>query len=291
MEKILLIGSTGFLGKKLRSLLASRYEIIGTGYSRAQENNATITLDITNPENVKEVIEKINPGIVILAAALADMDRCETDKDLAIKINVTGVKNVVNCCLNRVLVHYSSDAVFDGIRGNYHEDDTPNPVNFYGETKLRGEQMVKTLPNYLILRTCFIYSDQPNSPKFIPWLIRNLSQGKKANVATDLVTRPTLIDDLAKATLLLLQKKCRGTYHVAGASALSCYQMAIYIVKRWGFDQSLVRPVKRAELPWKAPRGEHATLNIDKLRAEGITMSTFEQGIEKIWPALQNQSS
>ncbi len=293
MEKILLIGASGFLGRKLLPLLSSQYEVVGTAHTRihTEENQASIPLDITNPENVRHFMEEINPSIVILAAALADMDKCETDKELAVKLNVTGVENVANCCRNRVLVYYSSDAVFDGVKGNYHENDAPNPVNFYGETKLRGEQAVKNLPNYLILRTSFIYSDQPHSPKFIPWLIRNLAEGKSVNVASDLTTCPTFIDDLAQATLMLLRKNCRGVYHVTGASALSCYDMALYIAQKWGFNKTLIRPVKRIELLWKAPRAEFATLNISKLKREGIMMSSFEQGMEKIWIALQNQSS
>lgn len=284
-EKLLIIGASGFLGRKLLPLLSSAYEIVGTANNRfhAEENQGQILLDITNPEQVREVIEQVNPSLVILAAALADMDTCETDKDLAVKLNVTGVGNVARCCQNRLLVYYSSDAIFDGIRGNYGEEDLPNPVNFYGETKLRSEQIVKTLPGYLILRTSFIYSDQPESPKFIPWLIRNLAQGKPVQVVQDLTTCPTFIDDLAQATRALLQKKCHGVYHVAGASMLSCYDMALYIAQKWGFDTTLIRPVKRSELPWKAARAEQATLNIDKLKAAGISMSTFEQGMQQLW--------
>lgn len=289
-DKVLIVGASGFLGNKLLTLFHTEFEVFGTYYSHNKEQinekshlKENISLDITDPEQVKDVIEKINPKIVILAAALADMDRCETDHDLAVRINIMGVENVVRNCQNRLLVYYSSDAIFDGIRGNYSEDDLPNPVNFYGETKLRSEQIVKTLPGYLILRTSFIYSDQPESPKFIPWLIRNLAQVKPVKVAQDLTTCPTFIDDLAYATLALLQKKCHGVYHVAGASALSCYDMALYIAQKWGFDTALIHPVKRTELPWKAARAEQATLNLDKLKAAGIIMSTFEKGMEKLW--------
>lgn len=289
MEKLLLIGASGFLGRKLLPSLSSQYEVVGTAYSRihSEENQASMTLDITNPKQVRDVIEQVNPSIIILAAALADMDRCETERGLAVKINVTGVENVVHCCQNRVLVYYSSDAVFDGVRGDYREDDATNPINFYGETKLRGEQAVRSLPNHLILRICLMYSDQPDSPKFIPWLIRNLAQGKKVNVAHDFTINPTFIDEVASTTLSLLQKKCRGVYHVAGASAWSCYDIALYLARKWGFDTSLIHPVSRRELPWKAARAEKGTLNIDKLTAEGIAMSTFEEGMQKLWERMK----
>ena len=280
--KVLVIGASGFLGRRLLDLFFPEFEVFGTSYSKLQDQY--IPLDITNPEQVQEVIRKVNPQIIILPAALTDLDRCETDRNLAVNINVTGVENVVRWCQNRVLVYYSTDAVFDGVQGNYREEDQPHPVNFYGETKLRAENIVNRLPEYLILRTCMLYS-QGDGPKFINWLIRNLSQGKGVNVATDLTTTPTFIDDVVKATLALLQKKCGGVYHVAGESALSCYDMATHIAKKWGFDQSLIHPVKRAELPWKAARAEQATLDISKLRKEGINMLTFEQGMQKLWEA------
>ena len=290
-DKVLIIGASGFLGRKLMPLFSSfssKYEVIGTSNSSIQEG--TLTVDITNPQQVQTAIEKVNPNIIILTAALANMDRCETERDLAARINVTGVENVVRYCQNRLLVFYSTDAVFDGLKGNYRENDPVNPMNFYAQTKLQGENLVKTLPDYLLLRTCMQYTDQKESPKFIPWLIRNLSQGKTVNVATDHIITITFIDDLAKATLQLIQKKCRGIYHVAGGSALSCYDMAIYIAQKWGFDKSLIHPVTRAQLPWKAARAEKATLNISKLRKEGISMLTFEQGMEKLWESSRGRN-
>ncbi len=290
MEKILLIGASGFLGQKLKKVLSTSFEVVGTSYSQydsPQYDTQTVFLDITNTQNIKEVMEKVNPKIVIVTAVFANMDRCETEKNAAIETNVIGLKNVVDHCQNRLLVYYSSDAIFNGVHGNYHENDSPDPVNFYGETKLRGELIVKTLPRYLILRTTLLYSDQLDSPKFIPWLIRNLSEHQKVKVAVDLTTNPTLIDDLANATLSLIHLKRRGIYHVAGASALSCYEMALYIARKWGFDSSLISPVPRKDLPWKAARAENATLCIDKLKEEGIKMSTFEEGMEKINEAVQ----
>lgn len=283
MEKILIIGASGFLGRELIPILSTDFHVIGTSYS--QVSDQTISLDITNPKQVEAIIEKIDPSIIVITAALTDMDHCETDRDLAMKINVTGVESIMRWCSPRVVVYYSSDAIFDGVKGNYHEEDQPSPLNFYGETKLKAENLVKKNPRHLILRTSMLYTDQSESPKFINYLIRNLSQGKAVNVAMDYTTCPTFISDVAKATLTLLQKKCRGVYHVAGASALSCHKMALDIISKWGFDPLLVHPVKRAELLLKAPRAENTTLNISKLKGEGINMSTFEQGIERVWEA------
>ena len=285
-QKVLIIGASGFLGRKLMSLfssLSSEYEVIGTHNSTPQQNSNTISLDITNPQQVQTIIDKIEPHIIILAAALANMDLCETDHERAIQINVKSVRNVVHHCQNRLLIFYSTDAIFDGKTGNYRENDSTNPINFYAQTKLQAENIINTIPHYLILRTCMQYTEQKDNPKFISWLIRNLSQGNPVNVATDHIVTITLIDDLAQATFQLLKKSCRGIYHVAGAQALSCYDMAQIVAEKWNFDKSLIRPVQRKDLPWKAARAQYATLCIDKLRGEGITMSTFEEGLDKVW--------
>ncbi len=291
-DPVLIIGASGFLGRTLLRSYPPGGEVWGTWHSRSKRplprlhsSPRDIFLDITNPEQVEEVIGRINPGIILLSAALADIDRCETDRHLALNTNVRGAENVVRCCRNRLLVYYSTNAVFDGFREDCREEDQPRPINFYGETKWKAEAIIQNLPQHLILRTAMLYTDDWDGPKFINWLIRNLSQGTAVKAATDFIMNPTFIHDLATATFALLQKKCRGLYHVAGGSTLSCYEMALQIVPKWGFDPSLVQPVTRAELPWRAPRPEKASLNIEKLKNEGINMLTFEQGLEKVWEA------
>lgn len=291
-DTVLIIGASGFLGSELFLLFSSsaEFEVVGTSYSQSKSYTLnesqmaqTISLDITDAKQVKEVIEKINPGIVIIAAALANMDICETERELAVKINVQGVENVVRCCQNRKVVYYSTDAIFDGVRGDYREDAQPHPVNFYGETKLQAEKIIKTLPDHLILRICMMYGDHRDGPKFINWLIRNLSEKKVVNVATDFTTRPTFVGDIAKATRELLKKKRTGVYHVTSPSILSCYAMAQTIAKIWKFEPLLIHPVRRKDLPWKARRAENATLNIDKFMKEDITLLAFEEGMHKIY--------
>jgi len=284
-RKILIIGASGFLGNKLIEVFSKEFEVLGTYNSKKKEK--LIQLDISNEAQVKETIEKINPDIIMLTAAETNVDLCETNVQHAEKVNIKGVENVTKCCGNIKLVYYSTDSVFDGEKGNYVETDVPNTVNFYGKTKLMAEEAVKKLNNFLILRTCMLYSDQSESPKFINWLIRNLNENKKVNVVIDLFATPTLIDDLATASLELIRKDRTGIYHVAGATALSCYDMATTVAEVFGFDKSLINPVKDIELKRAAKRPKFSTLNISKLEQEGILMSTFEQSIRKIRESLK----
>ncbi len=127
-----------------------------------------------------------------------------------------------------------------------------------------------------------LYGDQLDSPKFINWLIKNLSENKEVRVATDLYGTPTLTDDLANATLELIRKNKKGIYHVAGSSALSCYDMALQVAEVFNLDKKLILPVKNENLKRKAPRPKYGTLNISKLESEGIKMSTLPEGLLRI---------
>lgn len=282
---MLIIGASGFLGNKLKETFSKEFQVYGTYYSNPIKD--LIQLDIRDEVKVKELIERINPDIILLTAAITNVDLCEKDKNLAEAVNHKGVLTVVKYCENRKLVYYSTDSVFDGEKGDYKEEDIPNPLNHYAKTKLLGEEAVKTIKNHLILRTCMLYSDQVESPKFINWLIRSLSERKKINVATDLAATPTLIDDLAQATLALVKSDKGGIYHASGATALSCYEMAMEIVNVFKYNKLLISPCKDEDLKREAKRPKISSLNISKLEKEGILMSDFEQGMRKIKESLK----
>ncbi|MBI5065250.1 sugar nucleotide-binding protein [Candidatus Woesearchaeota archaeon] len=279
-KKVLIVGANGFLGNKLVKVFSKEFAVEGTYHCQSKEN--LIQLDITNSEQTRELIKKLNPELILLTAAETNVDLCEKNPEYAKKFHVSGIKNVVDNCNDRKLVYYSTDSVFDGEKGDYVETDTPNPINVYAKTKLEGEKHVKSLEDHLVLRTCMLYSDQPDSPKFINWLIKNLSENKEVKVATDLHGTPTLIDDLANATLELIKEEKKGTYHVAGSSALSCYDMALRVADVFNFDKNLILPVKNKDLKRAAPRPEYGTLDISKLASEGIKMSTLLEGLLKI---------
>jgi dTDP-4-dehydrorhamnose reductase len=284
-KKILLIGANGFLGNKLFEILSKEFEVVGTYHCRPK--GKLMQLDIVNESQVKEFIETINPEIVIVTTAQTNVDLCETDKKSAEELHVKGMENVAKYCTNRKLVYYSTDSVFDGEKGNYVETDLPNPLNFYSKTKLMGEKIVEKVPDHLILRTCMLYSDQVESPKYINWVIKNLWEKKRVNAITDLFATPTLIDDLAMATLELIKRDQKGTYHTAGASALNCHEMALKIAEIFGFDKSLINPIREIDLKRAAKRPKNGVLNISKLEKEGIIMSTFEQGVRKVKESLK----
>jgi dTDP-4-dehydrorhamnose reductase len=283
MRKILIIGCNGFLGRKLMEILPKKFDVVGTDVFFNNEEKGLIYLDITNKEEVRKVINNLDPDIVILTSAYTNVDLCETDRERAKEINVLGVRNVVGCCKNRKLLFYSTDSTFgEDKKIPYKEEDEQNPLNYYGQTKLEGEKIVKTLKDYLICRTCMLYSENIEQPKFVNYAIKNLSEGNSINAINNLVATPTSTHDLSRATLELLEKNTEGIYHVAGASFLTPYEMALTIADVFNFDKSLITPITMESLNRPARRSKNAMLDTTKLNSEGIRMSTFQEGIRKI---------
>ena len=278
-KKILIIGGRSLLGRALAAVFTSNPNTEVTFTYCKKPLDRAIFLDITNANQCQRAIGELDPNCVILVAARTDVDYCELNQTDAFQTNVQGVHNVVKACLGRKLVYFSTDSIFDGVKGNYREDDPANPINYYSKTKFCGELATQSLDDHLILRICMLYSHIIDYPKFINWLIRSLSKKTMVSVATDLYSTPTFIDDIAKATFELVQNHFRGVFHVAGASSHSCYEMADLIASIYSFDRQLITPVTAKQLKRTALRPKYSTLNTQKLNDEGISMNNFQDGM------------
>lgn len=289
-KRILVIGSNGLLGQKLCEIivrggayqltLASKAEkplrhIVGTQY---------LSVDITNKKDVKNAVAACAPDVIINAAAMTNVDLCETEREHCWKVNVEGVENIVEAAKrnNTMVVHISTDYVFDGKSGPYTEDDRPSPISYYGKSKLASENLLRTsgIP-YLIARTMVLYGYAPGvKPNFALWLIENLEQGKQVSVVDDQFGNPTLVDDLAYGLIQGLEMARTGIYHLAGRDIVSRYEFALTLAKVFNLDPSLIRPVKTSALKQPAPRP--LTSGLITLKAEvelGYKPSTVEQGL------------
>jgi len=283
MAEVLLIGA-GFLGRKLVEVFSKNgFKVEAT----SKEGQSFSALEITDKKAVEEFLKKSMPKIVILTASLTNVDYCEENPDEANEINVLGTKNVIDSCksIGAKLVFYSTDFVFDGEKGNYSEKDKTNPLCVYAKTKLEGEKLIeKNLKkeNFLILRTSTLYGfgiDFGKKP-FTEWVIESLEKGKKIDAVSDQITRPTLIDDLAKATLTLVRKKKCGLYHAVGSEAVSRLDFAKKIAKVFELDEKLINEIKSSALLQKAKRPKNSSLDISKLKTEGIEMHNVFDGLE-----------
>lgn len=288
MKKILAIGASGLVGSRIGEIVKNNYIF---------ENLSTETgIDITNHQTLDVIRNDSNDSIVLHLAAKADVDGCELDKSLgkdgaAYRINVMGTQHVVDACKanQKKLIYISTDFVFDGEHppeGGYTEDDTPNPVNWYAQTKYEGEEIVKSsgLP-YLIVRLSYPYRSDTFEQKkdFVHAIMGRLHDGQPIAGITDHFFMPTFVDDIAYALDKLIASDAAGIYHIVGSQALSPFDTAIMIAEKFGYDSSLITKTTRAEyFKGKAPRPFNLTLNNGKIEKLGVTMKTFKEGLAEV---------
>ncbi len=241
-------------------------------------------MDITNKSEVMRTLLKNLPDVVIHLAAMTDVDKCEIEKARAKKVNVHGTSNLIEACkkISAKIIYLSTDFVFDGKRGYYEEKDDTNPLSYYAKTKLWGEIIVeKSELDYLILRPSVLYGYNDILGRgFVNWVINNLIEREEIRVVIDQVYTPTLIDDIANGIEVLLNRGCSGIYHLAGPQKLSRYEMALIIAKTFNFENSLIHPITASELKQKAIRPIDSSLNIEKIKREGIYMHNFIDGLK-----------
>lgn len=270
-EMLLVTGASGLLGSKVVKLAKRKYKVIPTYNTRALQPDS-IKLDITNQGQVSRIFGQLKPDIVIHTASETNVDRCEMQKQKAWKINAEGTRNIALACskTGTKLVYISTDYVFNGEKGSYTEQDEPNPINYYGVTKLEGEkQIISHCQKYVILRTSVLYGWHPWKQNFVTWIINTLKQNKELTVVEDHYNTPTLADNLAEMALEAIQKDLRGVYHASGSQRISRYEFAKQIAKAFGLDQSLVKPIKMSQLTaWIAKRPRDSSLNTDKIQKQ-----------------------
>lgn len=286
-KKILVTGANGLLGKKVIEIFQreSEHEIIPTSYTKSAD--VPLQLDITNKESVREAFSVIRPTMVINTAAYTNVDKAEDERELAYMVNATGVENLGEAgrIYGSKIVHISTDYVFDGRKGNYTENSRPDPINYYGKTKLAGENLLKArTDNYAIVRTQVLYGYARDVKKnFALWTIENLSAGRPIRVVTDQIGNPTLADELAYALLKICEKDVVGVYHFSGIDALSRYDFAKLIAEVFALPSELIIPIKSSELSQPARRPANSTFICLKAKTElGIEISSTVSSLQQM---------
>ncbi|MEA5425928.1 SDR family oxidoreductase [Arcicella lustrica] len=290
-KKILITGSNGLLGQKLVLLLANQNDIHLVATARGK-NRLPFTegyeyqeMDITNAEQVAEVIDKIQPNAIIHTAAMTNVDQCEFEKDLCWVMNVKAVEYLTEACEKHdiYLCHLSTDFVFDGAAGPYSEEAQPSPVSYYGWTKYAAEEVVRrSTCRWSIARTVLVYgivSDMSRS-NIILWVKKSLEEGKNIKVVTDQFRTPTLAEDLAKGCWLMTDKEEEGIFHISGKDFLTPYEMAIKTADFFHLDKSLISEADSSNFTQPAKRPPRTGFILDKAIAElGYNPVSFEEGI------------
>ena len=270
--KLLITGASGLYGSKLAELALRKGHEVYSGFSLDQPRNGVpVQFDVSSEKQVEEAFKKTRPEVVVHAASMTDVDKCENNKALAWRVNVEGTRIVTErtAKTGAFMMYISTDYVFNGEKGQYTETDTPDPVNHYGTTKLKAENTVKELiDDFCIARPCVIYGAIPAAGKinFALWLLNKLRNKAKANIVTDQWITPTLNTNLAAMTLEIAERRLSGVYHVSGATRLSRYEYAEHVAKVFELDSNLIVPVKSTEMHWTAKRPRDSSLDTSKVR-------------------------
>lgn len=268
--KVLVIGGSGLLGGKLiNALIRENFEVCSTYKETPASNSecASFYLDIRDSVRTINLMKELSADVVIHTAALTSVDECEVSKTLAWEVNVEGTRNIASACNNSgsKLMYLSTDYVFDGRFGMYGEEDETNPVNYYAETKLEGEKIVKELClDHIIARTSVLYG-WGHKQNFASWIIKELSLGRKINIVRDQYNSPTLADDLADILILLLEKGQTGIFHTAGSERINRLEFTHRIVKTFALNKDLVKEVNSDEMTWVAKRPNDSSLDVSKV--------------------------
>ena len=297
--KILITGANGLLGHKLVFLLGQNPELevlaASRGKSRLPEhsNCRYLELDLLDFQKVNSVLSEERPEVVIHTAAMTNVDLCETEKEMCTAINVDAVDNLIDICnaVNAHLIHLSTDFIFNGDQGPLEEEGTqPDPVNFYGQSKLESEKLIVERSNsYGIARTVLVYGVTPGLSRsnIILWVRDSLMKRQEINVVTDQFRTPTLAEDLAMGCSLMALKKAQGIFHISGKDFLTPYEMAIQTAEYFKLDKSLIHKTDSTKFRQTAKRPLKTGFVIEKARNMlGYEPHSFQEGIEIVAKSL-----
>jgi len=303
MKTILVTGSNGLLGQKLteKVLAEGRVKLIATskGANRYPIANGYeyAEMDILNNGLVKQVIEKYQPDAIIHTAAMTNVDTGEADKELCHQLNVDATQNLISLCEknNIRFIHLSTDFIFDGADGPYKEEDAPNPLSYYGETKLLAELAVKeSTANWAILRTILVYgiTNDMSRSNIVLWAKGALEKGQAINVVNDQWRMPTLAEDLAEACLLAVEKNAQGIYHVSGKDYMSIAGLVRKVADYWSLDKSIISEISSESLNQSAKRPIKTGFVLDKtIKDLEYKPHSFEEGLKIVDEQMKKVAS
>ena len=276
MRRILVVGAKGMLGRDVMEILPSSIpsdEVVGWDIEE---------IDIKKGEETVTKIEKLRPDIVVHIAAYTDVDGCELNKEKAFAVNGEGTKHVALATwrCHAKMVYLSTDYVFDGNkREPYLENDSPHPLNVYGQSKLMGEQYVQTLvEDSLIIRTQWLYG--AFGKNFVSSILRQAREKSALSIVDDQTGSPTYTADLAKAISVLIQFGARGIFHVANGGLCTWCTFGQTILKLSGVNRVEVIPISSRDLGRPATRPSYSVLGCQKLKEKtGLTMRPWSEAL------------
>jgi len=278
--KVLLTGANGLLGRHLVKKLAEKvYEVIATAKGESKINSISngkvkfFSLDITDGAAVNKLMDEVRPDVLLHTAAMTQVDECERNKIDCWNTNVTATRFLIDSAKETKsrIIFISTDFVFDGLHGPYKEEDEPNPVNYYGSTKLAAEKaVIQSGLDWAIVRTVLVVGNTEDGQRqnILTWVKEKLEKGETIKVVDDQVRTPTYVEDLADGIILILEKKSKGIFHIAGKDTLTPYQIARQTAEFLKLNSKLIEKSDASNFTQAALRPPTTGFKIDKAKKE-----------------------
>jgi len=295
-KKMLIFGSSGLAGSKLAEQAKNEYSVYGT-YNKRTPNIENITnykLELSDTENLQKLIEEIKPDVIVNATALHNVDYCEENKDESFFINSDVLQKIIDTSqqFHSKIIHISTDYVFDGNSTTpYKEDDVASPVSVYGESKLKGEEIILS-HNHTVVRPSVVYgwtslelegivSSSGKPVNFAMWVLDKLHKKEPLTIVTDQFATATLADSLASSILKIISSEKSGLYHISGLSCESRYDFSKKLAKVFGYDQTKISSTDSSQFKQKAKRPSYSCLDCTKAIKEfDLKLYTSEEALE-----------
>ncbi len=286
--RLLVTGASGLLGLNLCLKFAQAHKLTGVINRRNLQDAPfdTIQADLLAENSIQQLVDRIQPEYIIHCAAMANVDSCERDPLTAQEINAQVPGQLAALCFQRgiELMHISTDAVFDGMQGNYSEQDEPNPLSVYARTKMEGEQLVREAnPDALVLRVNFYGFSLSGKRSLAEFFLNNLNAGNQVKGFTDVMFCPLYVADLVDVIFAMIQKDLKGLYHAVSPECLSKYDFGCRIADKFGLDSNLIQPVSVNDGNLVARRSPNLTLCVDKLQDAGVQLPGQAAGLERLF--------
>lgn len=282
------------LGSNLAYLASNNFEVYGS-YNTNPVNIAGCTcfkLDITNATRVTDAINAIKPDLIIHCAANTNVDYCEKNHAEAWNQNVLGTENVARASEKNdsFIIYISTDSVFDGINGNYSENDIPHPINFYAQTKLEGERTLEKYNiKYMIARTNIYGWNFLDKNSFAEWIIHSLQACNMTTLFYDVFFSPILVNNLIEGLFDLYKKDVSGLFHISGSERCSKLHFGKMVAEIFGLDVQYIEPISIDQKNIIAPRPKDTSLNVSKAaKISDLKLLDVHEGLSEMKRLIDN---
>jgi dTDP-4-dehydrorhamnose reductase len=293
---LVVTGASGLLGATLlRSAVALGWETVGLCHEHVIRSPQikTVSVDLTDEIPTRKLLSDLRPRFILHCAAATNVDWCEENPKQAEAINVRASASLAESAarLNSRFIYISTDAVFDGNKGDYIETDEPAPLNVYARSKLAGErQALKRNPSSTIVRVNIYGWNAQNKLSLAEWVLTSLEQGKRISGFTDVLFTPILVNHLVAVLLEMLERDLSGIYHVSGSEKISKFEFARRVATTFELDPGLISPCLVKDLSLKAIRPLDISLDTGRIAAEvKHAMPNIEEGLREFRELRESQ--